>query len=101
VRRSLSRDDRCESRARAAACSRKGLPPTDPSRRLRPHWRAGEEYKREYNSEDGQLARIHVRVWDERAYMVLKTAMRDNDPEVRHYATEALKYLESYNFQSS
>ena len=44
------------------------------------------------------LARIHVRVWDEHAYPVLKKAMRDNDPEVRHYATEAVKYLESYKF---
>ena len=24
--------------------------------------------------------------------------MRDNDPEVRHYSTEALKYLEHYKF---
>ena len=24
--------------------------------------------------------------------------MRNNDPEVRHYATEALKYLETYSF---
>ena len=62
---------------------------------------SGEKFKVEYNSEDGALARIHVRVWDERAYPVLKTAMRDNDPEVRHYATEALKYLESYNFSTS
>ena len=58
----------------------------------------GEAFKREYNSENGMLARIHVRVWDERAYPVLKKAMRDNDPEVRHYATEAVKYLESYKF---
>ena len=39
-----------------------------------------------------------MRVWDEKAYIVLKAAMRDNDPEVRHYATEALKYLENYSF---
>ena len=32
----------------------------------------GEEKKIEYNSEDGELARIHVRVWDEKAYTVLK-----------------------------
>ena len=31
-------------------------------------------------------------------YQVLKTSMRDNDPEVRHYSTEALKYLEHYKF---
>lgn len=62
---------------------------------------AGETFKREYNSEDGQLARIHVRVWDGRAYPVLKKAMRDNDPEVRHYATEAMKYLEGYSFSAN
>ena len=46
------------------------------------------------------LARIHVRVWDEKVHPVLKKAMRDNDPEVRHYATEALKYLETYKFSA-
>lgn len=61
---------------------------------------AGETFKREYNSEAGALARIHVRVWDEKVHPVLKKAMRDNDPEVRHYATEALKYLETYKFSA-
>ena len=36
---------------------------------------------------------VHVQ-----GYQVLKTSMRDNDPEVRHYSTEALKYLEHYKF---